>query len=139
MFSHRLLFSSRVATSETYGPRVSSHHIFLRDLFSFAFIFSSIKPKIQKYLAAIYLFRDLFIVSTTFTSRYLPILRRRTPEGIDNPFNSSGCNVLLFLCRCCLRCVAWFSYWFDNLGFISGGNTYAVVLHHPFLFGEIPT
>ena len=25
---------------------------------------------------------------------------------------------------CCLHCVAWFSYWFDNLGFISEGNTY---------------
>ena len=32
--------------------------------------------------------------------------------------------MLLFLCRCCLRCVAWFSYWFDNLGFITEGNTY---------------
>ena len=28
------------------------------------------------------------------------------------------------MCRGCLRCVAWFSYWFDNLGFISEGNTY---------------
>ena len=24
----------------------------------------------------------------------------------------------------CLRCGAWFSYWFDNLGFITEGNTY---------------
>ena len=28
------------------------------------------------------------------------------------------------MCRGCLRCVSWFSYWFDNLGFISEGNTY---------------
>ena len=28
------------------------------------------------------------------------------------------------MCRGCLRCVAWFSYWFDNLDFISEGNTY---------------
>ena len=28
------------------------------------------------------------------------------------------------MCRCCLCCVAWFSYWFDNLGFITEGNTY---------------
>ena len=28
------------------------------------------------------------------------------------------------MCRGCLRCVAWFSYWFDNLGFITEGNTY---------------
>ena len=35
-----------------------------------------------------------------------------------------GCEDLLFVCRGCLCCVAWFSYWFDNLGFISEGNTY---------------
>ena len=28
------------------------------------------------------------------------------------------------MCRGYLRCVAWFSYWFDNFGFISEGNTY---------------
>ena len=124
MFSHRLLFFSREATSETYGPRVSFHHICLCNLFSFAFIFRSIKPKIQKYLAAIYLFRDLFILSTTFYLTFLPILRHRTPKGIDYPFNMSGCEVLLFVCRGCLRCVAWFSYLFDNFGFIIEGNTY---------------
>ena len=29
------------------------------------------------------------------------------------------------MCRCCLRCVDWFSYWFDNLGFFTEGNTYS--------------
>ena len=29
-----------------------------------------------------------------------------------------------FVCRNCLRGVAWFSYWYDNLGFITEGNTY---------------
>ena len=28
------------------------------------------------------------------------------------------------MCRSCLRGVAWFSYWFDNLGLITEGNTY---------------
>ena len=46
------------------------------------------------------------------------------PKGIDNPFNTSGCEYLLFVCRCCLCSVAWFSYWFDNLGFFTEGNTY---------------
>ena len=32
----------------------------------------------ENIFAAIYLFRDLFILSTTFTSCYLPILRRRS-------------------------------------------------------------
>ena len=46
------------------------------------------------------------------------------PERDDNPFNTSGCEYLLFVCRGCLRCVSWFSYWFDNLGLITEGNTY---------------
>ena len=44
---------------------------------------------------------------------YLPSMHcfwRRYPKGIDNPFNTSGCEVLLFVCRGCLRCVSWFSY-----------------------------
>ena len=66
----------------------------------------------------------MFILSITTLSRLLANSRHRYPKGIDNPFNTSGCEYLLFVCRCCLRCVAWFSYWFDNLGFISEGNTY---------------
>ena len=114
--------------SETYAPRVSFHHICICDLFSLAFVFRYIKPKIQKYLAVFYfyLFYLAFDLSIyyKFTSRPLPILRRRTPEGIDNPFNMQGCEDLLSVCRGCLHCVGWFSYWFDNLGFISEGNTY---------------
>ena len=49
---------------------------------------------------------------------------RRYPKGIDNPFYTSGCEYLLFVCRCCLRGVRRFSYWFDNLGLITEGNTY---------------
>ena len=82
-----------------------------------AFIFRSIKPKIQKYIAALYFICDLLFQSTT-------IFWHHYPKGIDNPFNTWGCEVLLFVCRCCLRCVAWLSYWFDNLGFFIEGNTY---------------
>ena len=49
---------------------------------------------------------------------------RRYPKGIDNTFNTLGCEYLLFVCRCCLRSVAWFSYWFYKLGLITEGNTY---------------
>src|SRR3990170_7062827 len=35
-----------------------------------------------------------------------------------------GCKYLFFVCRSCLHGVAWFSYWFDNLGLITKGNTY---------------
>ena len=119
------------------------YYICFCDLFSFAFIFRSIKSKIQKYLAAFYfyLFYLAFDLSIyyKFTSRHLPILRRRTPEGIDSPFNTSGCEDLLSVCRGCLHCVAWFSYWFDNLGFISEGNTYCRCAATSLPLWEIPT
>ena len=109
------------------APRCSFSYICLAIYFFLAFIFRSIKPKIQKYLAAIYyyLFYLAFDLSIyKFTSHPLPIFRRRTPKGIHNPFNMSGCDVLLFVCKGCLRCVAWFSYWVNNVGLISEGNTY---------------
>ena len=69
------------------------------------------------YLPSIYSIYYNFLPSrTNFWHHY--------PKGIDNPFNTSGCEDLLSVCRGCLRFVAWFSYWFDNLGFISKGNTY---------------
>ena len=117
LFTHHLLPFSREATSETYGPGVLFLIYLLAIYFFFAFLLRSNKPKIQKYFVALYFIYDLLFQSTTnFWHRY--------PKGIDNPFNTSGCEVLLFVCRCCLRCVAWFSYWFDNLGFITEGNTY---------------
>ena len=59
-----------------------------------------------------------------FMSRPLANFWRRYPKGIDNPFNTSSCEYLLFVCRCFLHSVAWFSYWLDNLGLITEGNTY---------------
>ena len=106
------------------APGSLSHIFAFAIYFSFAFIFRSIKPKIQKYFVALYFICDLFIQSiTTF---FLPHTNfwHHYPKGIDNPFNTSGCEDLLSVCRGCLSCVAWFSYWFDNPGFISEGNTY---------------
>ena len=139
MFSHRLLFFSREATSETYGPRVSFHHIFLCDLFSLAFIFRSIKPKIQKYLAAIYLFCDLFILSTTFISCYLPILRCRTRKGLTTPLIRWVASIC-YLCAGAVHVVLRGSP-IGSITLVSLRREIptVVVLHHPFLFGEIPT
>ena len=125
------------------APGSSFSYICLAIYVSFAFLFRSIKPKIQKYLAAFYLY--LFYLAFDLSIYYnlphvrLPILRRRTPEGIDNPFNSSGCEVLLFVCRCCLCCVAWFCYWFDNLGLVTEGYTYRRYATSSLPLWEIPT
>ena len=72
----------------------------------------------------IYFILCLIYQSTTIYSRLFANFWCRYPKGIDNPFNTLGCEYLLFLCRCRLRVVAWFSYWFDNLGFTTEGNTY---------------
>ena len=107
-------FSREKPLVKPTAPGSLSHIFAFAIYFSFAFIFRSIKPKIQKYLAAFYsyLFYLAFDLSIyyKFTLRLLPILRRRTLKGIDNPFNTSGCEILLFVCRGCLCCVAWFSY-----------------------------
>ena len=119
------------------APGSSFSYICLAIYFFLAFIFRSIKPKIQKYLAAIYLFRDLFILSTTFTSRYLPILRRRTRKGLTTPLTRRVASIC-YLCAGVVYVVL--------LGSPTGSITLvsylreiptAAVLHHPFFFGEI--
>ena len=122
--TYRCYFSQEKPLVKPLAPGSSFSYICLAIYFSFAFLFRSIKPKIQKYFAALYFICDLFMQSITIFSRLRANFWRRYPKGIDNPFNTSGCQNLLFVCRGYLHCVAWFSYWFDNLGLITEGNTY---------------
>ena len=77
LFTHCIkLMLSREATSETYGPRVYSHHINLYHFIyllcftlPFTFYFASIYQKYQKYLSV----SDLTLVSGRV--------------GIDNPYS----------------------------------------------------
>ena len=124
-------FSREKPLVKSTAPGSLLYHICLWYLFLFPLIFRSINPKTQKYLAAIFIYlfylafpRDLFIQSTIILSRQLDNFWHRYPKGIDNPFNTSGCKYLFFVWRYYLRSVAWFSYWFDNLGLITEGNTY---------------
>ena len=138
LFTHRLLFFSREATSETYGPRVSFHHIFLCDLFSFAFICRSIKPKIQKYLAALYFIWHLIYQYLLLSHVHLPISGAATRKGMTTPFIRRVASIC-YLCAGAVYVVL--------LGSPTGSITLVSslreiptfdVLHHPFLFGEIP-
>ena len=132
-------FSQEKPLVKSMAPGSLSHIICLCNLFYLHFISRSIKPKNTK-IPCCNLFCLAFDLSIfTTLSRSFAKFWRRCPKGIDNPFNTSGCEYLLFVCRCCLRSVAWFSYSFDNLGLITKGNTYATVLHHPFLFKGKPT
>ena len=133
----------REATSEIYGPGSLLYYICLRDLFLFAFIFRSIKPKIQKYLAVIYSYFILFgarsINLLQFIHVRLPIFGAATRKGLTTPFTRRVASIC-YLCAGIVYVVL--------LGSPTGLITLVlylreipivVVLHHPFLFGEIPT
>ena len=125
------------------APGSLSHIICLCDLFSFAYIFRCIKPKIQKYLAAIYSYLfylafDLSIYYKLFTSVCLS-WGAATRKGLTTPFTHRVASICYF-CACAVYILL--------LGSPTGSITLVsslreiptvVVLHHPFLFGEIPT
>ena len=113
-------FSREKPLVKPTAPRSSFSYICLCDLLFSLHLFSDLLN--QKYKNTLLQFNLIYFIwrfidqfTTNLSHVHLPSLRCRTLEGIDNPFNSSGCEVLLFVCRCCLRCVAWFSYWFDTL------------------------
>ena len=97
LFTHRLLFFSREATSETYGPRVSFSYICLCDLLFLCFFSRSIKPKIQKYFAALYFICDLFIQSITTSSHHHAISGAVPRKGLTTPLTRR-------VARCCYLC-----------------------------------
>ena len=143
LFTHRLLFLSREATSETYGPGSLSHIICLCNLFSFAFIFRSIKPKIQKYIAAIYSYFILFGVRSInllqFINVRLPISGAVTRKGLTTPLIRRVVSIC-YLCAGVVHVVLRGSPT-GSITLVSSLREIPTVfvLHHPFLFGEIPT
>src|SRR4051812_17766777 len=73
-----LFFSRENPLVKSTTPGSLLYYICLRDLFLFVFIFRPINPKIQKYLAAIFIYlfylaflQDLFIQSTTILPIFL--------------------------------------------------------------------
>ena len=104
LFTHRkILMLLREATSETYGPRVYSHHINLHYFIicfvflPFTFHFASIYQKYQKYYLSS--LSDLTFVSDR--------------EGIDNPFIALVARILFVCVGARDSCVV--SYWIDTL------------------------
>ena len=113
-------------------PGSSSAYISLGSTFPLHFLFRSIKPKIQKYFAAIYFICDLLFQSTKFSGIV-------TRKGLTTPLTRR-------VARCCHLCAG--AVYVVLLGSPTGSITLVsslreiptfVVLHHPFLFGEIPT
>ena len=98
-------------------------------------------------------FRSVILVYYLFCNLYFPIYIIKIPkifillslsdltfasgrEGIDNPFIAL---VARFLIVCAgTRDLRVVSYWIDTLVLKTEGNTYATLLHHPFLFKGKP-
>ena len=80
LFTHRLLFFSREATSETYSPGSLSHIICLCDLFYLPFIFRSTKLKNKNILLQFILFGvrsiNIYYSLTSIFQFVAPLLER---------------------------------------------------------------
>ena len=144
LFIHRLLFFSREATSETYGPRVSfSYYLPLRSTFPLL-LFSDLlnqkyKNTLLQFILIYFIWRSIYQSTTILSHVRLPILRRRTRKGLTTPLTRR-------VARICYLCAG--AVYVVLLGSPTGSITLvsslreiptAVVLHHTFLFGEIPT
>ena len=79
------------------APGSSFSYICLAIYFFLAFIFRSIKPKNTKIPCCNLFFQRSIYPIYKFTSRPLPILRRRTPKGIATPLTRR-------VARCCFFC-----------------------------------
>ena len=121
------------------APGSRSHIFAFAIYFSFAFIFGSIKPKIQKYFAAFYFICDLFIQSITTYSCPHAVSGAVTRNGLITPLTrrvASGC------------CLCAGAVYVVLLGSPTGSITLVSYLREilpplwctiPFLFGEILT
>ena len=141
MFPHHLLFFSREATSETYVPRVFFLiYLPLRSTF-LLHLFSDLLN--QKYLAAIFLY--LFYLAFDLSIYYKFITRPFATSGAV-PRKGLTTPLTCRVARICYLCAG--AVYVVLLGSPTGSITLvsylreiptAAVLHHPFLFGEIPT
>ena len=107
------------------APGSISYHICFQSTFICIFIFYIYIIKYQKYIYLII----LSLSDLTFASGR---------EGIWQPLYRVGCEFFVCLCRFVghvekppTGLIPWFS--------ITEGNTYATLLHHPFLFKGKPT
>ena len=115
------------------------HNICLHDLFYLHFIFRATKPKIQKYLAAIYFIWCSIYQYLQLSHVRLPISGAVTRKGLTTPLTR-------WVARICYLCQV--AVYVVLLGSPTGSITLisslrevpsVIVLHHPFLFVEIPT
>ena len=140
LFTHRLLFFSREATSETYGPRVFFLiYLPLGSTFSLLLFSDLLNQKYKNTLLHFILFAIYLSNLLQPFYRHAPISGAVTRKGLTTPLTRRVASI-------CYLCVG--AVYVVLLGSPTGSITLvsylreiptAVVLHHPFLFGEIPT
>ena len=146
LFTHRMLFFSREATSEIYGPGSLLYYICLCKLFLFAFIFISIFPKLKNTLMqfiVIYFIsrsREIYLSNLSyFYPVYLPISGVVAWKGLTTPLIRRVASIC-YLCAGVVHVVLRGSLTGSITLVSSLREIHTVgVMHHPFLFGEIPT
>ena len=121
------------------APESLLYYICLCDLFSFAFILRSIKPKIQKYLAAIYFIWHSIYQYLQLSHVRLPISGTVARKGLTTRLTRRVTSIC-YLCAGAVHVVLRGSPT-GSITLVSSLREIptVVVLHHPFLFGEIPT
>ena len=143
LFTHHMLFFSREATNEIYGPRVFSLSYFPSRSIFIRFYFRPIFPKTQIYLAALYFILRLFAIYLSNLSYFYPvnltISGTVTRKGLTTPLTRRVASICS-LCAGTIYVVLRDSPT-GSITLVSSLREIPtiVVPHHPFLFGEIPT
>ena len=133
-------FSREKPLVKSTAPGSSFSYCPLRSTF-ICFYFRSINLKTQKYFSALYFICDLFIKSITTFSCPHAVSGAVTRKGLTTPLTRR-------VARCCYLCAgavyvvvlacSLLLDWYLGSQKLREILTYAV-LHHPILFGEIPT
>ena len=92
-----MLFFSREATSETYGPRVFFLILFSFAIYFYLLLFSDLS--IQKYKNTLLQFIIIYFISCSreiYLSNLLQFYLSFYSWGIDNPSLTLGCKYLFF-------------------------------------------
>src|SRR3990170_2634896 len=136
-------FSREKPLVKSTAPGSFLYHICLRDLFLFAFIFRSIFPKTQKYLAELYFILRLFEIYLSNLSYFYPVNSTISGTVTRKGLTTTLTRRVASICSLCAGTV-----YVVLRGSPTGSITFVsslreiptvAVLHHPFLFGEIPT
>ena len=139
-FTHHLLFFTREATSEIYGPGVSSLLYFAFAIYFYLLLFLDLLN--QKYkitLLHFILFGDISINLLQLSHTHLPISGAVARRGLTTPLICQVASIY-YLCAGAVHVVLRGSPT-GSITLLSSLREIPTVVmqHHPFLFREIPT